>query len=155
MTQEAAVAARGSAKGARPDRGPLEILIVDDDPDFRTMLRRMLTRGTACRIVEAEHAEAAIAAIERQRPDLVVSDIFMPVADGFELLNWMRDHAAGVPVLAVSAASRADAQFDPLAIARHLGAAGVLTKPFDRADLIAAVERTLAGDRFAKGVVRG
>ena len=143
MTHEAAIAARGSAKGTRPDRAPLEILIVDDDPGFRTMLRRMLTRGLAYRIVEAEHAEAAIAAIERHRPDLVVSDIFMPVADGFELLNWMRDHAAGVPVLVVSAARPADEQFDPLAIAQHLGAAGVLTKPFDRVDLIAAVDRAL------------
>jgi len=143
MTHEAAIAARGSGKGTRPDRAPLEILIVDDDPVFRYALRRMLMRGTATRIVEAEHAEAAIAAIERHRPDLVVSDIFMPVADGFELLNWMRDHAAGVPVLVVSAAIQADEQFDPLVIAKHLGAAGVMTKPFDRADLIAAVDRAL------------
>jgi CheY-like chemotaxis protein len=143
MTHEAAIAAQGNAKGTRPDRAPLEILIVDDDPAFRAMLRRMLVRGAGYRIVEAQHAEEAIAAIEHRRPDLVVSDIFMPVADGFELLNWMRDHAAGVPVLVVSAARPADEQFDPLAIAQHLGAAGVLTKPFDRVDLIAAVDRAL------------
>jgi CheY-like chemotaxis protein len=143
MTHEAAMVARGRAKNARPDTVPLEILIVDDDPTFRAMLRRILVRSAGYRIVEAQHAEEAIAAIERHRPDLVVSDIFMPVADGFELLNWVRDHASGVPVLVVSAATQADEQFDPLSIARHLGAAGVLTKPFDRADLIAAVGRAL------------
>ncbi len=37
----------------------------------------------------------AIDLIELQAPDLVISDIFMPVADGFELLNWMRCHARG------------------------------------------------------------
>ena len=143
MTHEAAVAARGSAKNARPDTAPIEVLVVDDDPAFRYALRRMLMQGTAYRIVAAEHAEAAIAAIEQHRPDLVVSDIFMPVADGFELLNWMREHCVGVPVLVVSAASPADEQFDPLVIAQHLGAAGVMTKPFDRNGLITAVERAL------------
>jgi CheY-like chemotaxis protein len=55
----------------------------------------------------------------------------------------MRLHAAGVPVLALSAPGYADEQFDPLQIARHLGAAGVLTKPFGRADLMEAVGRAL------------
>ncbi|WP_395021943.1 response regulator [Dongia sp.] len=141
MTHEAAVAAREHTKAAPP---PLEILIVDDDPVFRLMLRRMLMRGAATRVVEAQHAGEAIALIERHRPDLVVSDIFMPVADGFELLNWMRSHAADVPVLVVSAAGHADAHFDPAVIAQHLGAAEVLSKPFDRADLVAAVDRALA-----------
>ena len=144
MTHETIMApGRGDAPATPKKTDPLKILIVDDDPLFRLNLRRMLTRGDAYRIIEAQHAEEAIALIERQRPDLVVSDIFMPVADGFELLNWMRNHAADVPVLVVSAAGDADRNFDPAVIAQHLGAVAVLSKPFDRADLIAAVDRAL------------
>jgi DNA-binding NtrC family response regulator len=146
MTHESMMASgRGDAPATPKTTAPLKILIVDDDPNFRLSLRRMLMRGAAYRIVEAQHAEEAIALIERQRPDLVVSDIFMPVADGFELLNWMRSHAADVPVLVVSAAGHADRNFDPAVIAQHLGAAEVLNKPFERADLIAAVDRALGG----------
>jgi len=146
MTRETMMApGRRDAPATPKTAEPLKILIVDDDPNFRLSLRRMLTRDAAYRIIEAQHAEEAIALIERQRPDLVVSDIFMPVADGFELLNWMRSHAADVPVLAVSAAGHADRNFDPAVIAQHLGAAAVLNKPFDRADLIAAVDRALGG----------
>lgn len=143
MTSEAAIATRRTDVSTGPEPGPLEILIVDDDPIFRHILRRMLMRGAAHRVAEAQHAEEAIDMIERQRPDLVVSDIFMPVADGFELLNWMRGHAADVPVLVVSGAPDGVDQFDPLLMAQHLGAAGVLTKPFDRAGLLAAVDRAL------------
>jgi len=146
MTHETMTApGRRDAPAAPKTDDPREILIVDDDPIFRLTLRGMLMRGAAYRIVEAQHAEEAIAAIERRRPDLVVSEIFMPVADGFELLNWMRSHAADVPLLAVSAAGHADRNFDPAVIAQHLGAAAVLNKPFDRADLLAAVDRALGG----------
>jgi CheY-like chemotaxis protein len=148
MTSDTAIAAeRGDDTPLPPDDTPREILIVDDDPVFRHTLRRMLLRGDAYRIFEAQHAEEAIALIERHRPDLVVSDIFMPVADGFELLNWMRGHAAEVPVLVVSAAVHADDHFDPALIAQHLGAVGVLSKPIGRADLIATVERALSSAR--------
>ena len=143
MTSEAAIATRRTDDSTGSESGPLEILIVEDDPIFRHTLRLMLTRGAAYRIAEAQHAEEAIDMIERHRPDLVLSDIFMPVADGFELLNWMRGHAADVPVLVVSGATDPVDQFDPLLIAQHLGAAGVLTKPFERRDLLAAVDRAL------------
>ncbi len=144
MTSEQMVApGRRDEEITAPDLPPREILIVDDDPIFRYTLRRMLMRSGDTRVVEAQDASEAIAAIERHRPDLVVSDIFMPVADGFELLNWMRDQRLDVPVLVVSAAAQSDDQFDPLVIAQHLGAAGVMTKPFDRTDLLAAVDRAL------------
>ena len=122
-----------------------DILIVDDDPVFRDTLERMLLQGdgAAYRFAAAEHAQQAIDIIELQPPDLVISDIFMPVADGFELLNWMRFHAARIPVLVVSGPGEEDANFNPLQIAQDLGAAGVLAKPFDRAALIAAIDRAL------------
>ena len=145
MTSEAAIVTRRTDDSRGPESGPLEILIVDDDPIFRHILRRMLMRGAAHRVAEAQHAEEAIDMIERQRPDLVVSDIFMPVADGFELLNWMRFHAAQIPVLVVSAVDEEDVDLNPLQIAQDLGAAGVLTKSFDRAELIAAIDRALEG----------
>ena len=134
-----------AAEAVAPPR--LDILIVDDDPVFRYTVQRMLSQGagTAYRFAFAEHAQQAIDLIEHQAPDLVISDIFMPVADGFELLNWTRFHAARIPVLIVSVADETDPNFNPLEIARSLGAVDVLTKPFDRAALIAAIERALEG----------
>jgi CheY-like chemotaxis protein len=62
---------------------PLDILIVDDDAIFRDALQRMLSSdaGAAHRFAAAEHARQAIDIIEHQALDLVISDIFMPVAD--------------------------------------------------------------------------
>jgi len=156
MTNEAVDRTGVAAAGAKSEAGeagvaaaPLvrDILIVDDDPIFRYTLQRMLSQGSGAnyRFAVAEHARQAIDLIELQAPDLVISDIFMPVADGFELLNWMRFNAPRIPALILSVADEADPNFNPLQIARSLGASDVLTKPFDREALIAAIDRALEG----------
>jgi len=76
----------------------------------------------------------------------------MPVADGFELLMWLRSAALHIPVLAVSAVAREDyMRFDPLHAAERLGAAAVLRKPFDRAQLSATVARIVRHGARAVG----
>jgi len=125
---------------------PLFILIVDDDAALRLTVQRMLEPGDFGRyIVEcAQDGGEAIEAIRRHVPDLIITDIYMPVGDGFELLNWMRAQNLAVPVLAMSGSgSTTTSYYDPLRIAERLGASGVLDKPFRSSQLIEAIDRIL------------
>ena len=138
---------------ARPrsmaDRAPVRdlhgitVLVVDDDTDAVTSMR-MLFAAHGAAVATAGTAHAALALMQRARPDVLVSDIGMPDADGYTLLRQVRASGAEthslVPAIAVTAyASPADRQ-------RAL-AAGYqvhLPKPFDPQALVAAVA-ALAG----------
>jgi CheY-like chemotaxis protein len=121
------------------------ILVVDDDPDLLQSLR-VLLEAYDYRVVAAANAEAAIAAVVEQQPDLVLTDIYMPDADGFELINALRQRNLLVPVIAMSGGSRVG-NYDNLSIATHLGAAAVIDKPFSNASLIETIERVLTAQK--------
>jgi DNA-binding NtrC family response regulator len=121
------------------------ILVVDDDPDLRESLR-VLLEAYDYGVVLAENAAAAVVAVAAAKPDLVLTDIYMPDADGFELINSLRQRDLTVPVIAMSGGGRI-ANYDNLSIATHLGAAAVIDKPFSNASLIDTIERVIAGRR--------
>jgi putative two-component system response regulator len=80
------------------------ILVVDDEPRNRTLLRACLEEnGTA--IVEAGNGIEALELIERQEPDLVLLDVMMPGLDGFETARRIKDRAGEgfLPVVLVTA----------------------------------------------------
>jgi DNA-binding NtrC family response regulator len=117
-------------------------LVVDDDPDLLQSLR-VLLESYDYQVIMASNAAAAVAAVSEQGPDLVLTDIYMPDADGFELINALRQHNLSVPVIAMSGGGRVGS-YDNLSIATHLGAAAVIDKPFSNASLIDTIERVLA-----------
>jgi CheY-like chemotaxis protein len=80
------------------------ILIVDDFDDTRLLLRTWLQRK-GFRVVEAEDGNRAVAAAERNRPDLIIMDMEMPELDGLAATRRIRklENSAGVPIVAVSA----------------------------------------------------
>jgi two-component system nitrogen regulation response regulator NtrX len=118
------------------------ILIVDDDAQIRSLLRTVLeAEGYAVRHA-ADGAEAA-GLIADDAPDLVVTDIFMPEADGFEVLAVIKKSYPDIPVIVVSG-SQVTPNVDFLHLAGRLGAHSILHKPFRPRELIAAVERALA-----------
>jgi len=119
--------------------------VVDDDPDLLQSLR-VLLEAYDYRVIMAANAAAAITAVREQAPDLVLTDIYMPDADGFELINTLRKHNLTVPVIAMSGGGRVGG-YDNLSIATHLGAAAVIDKPFSNASLIDTIERVLAGQK--------
>ena len=121
------------------------ILVVDDDPDLLQSLR-VLLEAYDYKVIMADNAAAAITAVAARQPDLVLTDIYMPDADGFELINSLRQRNLSVPVVAMSGGTRAGS-YDNLSIATHLGAAAVIDKPFSNASLIDTIERVLAGQR--------
>lgn len=97
-------------------------------------------------VIAAGNAAAAIAAMAEQKPDLVLTDIYMPEADGFELINALRSGEFVVPVVAMSGGGRTG-NYDNLSIATRLGASAVIDKPFSHTSLIDTIERVLAGQR--------
>jgi DNA-binding NtrC family response regulator len=105
------------------------ILIVDDEPAARYGLRRALE--AKYRIVEADSAEAARAALNTERPDLVLLDVVLPGQSGLEFLQWLRGQGSELPVLIVSALDTAKTAVEAL----QLGAADYLVKGFELEEL--------------------
>jgi CheY-like chemotaxis protein len=113
------------------------ILVVDDEPDQRFLLRRIFERA-GHEVTDAIDGAAALEAVRRSPPDLVVTDIMMPVMGGVELIRRLRSEpaTAAIPILAASADS-------------HLGrdADAVLSKPYAWRDLIAVADALLNKER--------
>jgi CheY-like chemotaxis protein len=94
-------------------------------------------------VAQAPNAKVASALLKKQAPDLVITDIFMPEGDGFEMLNELRDREPKIPVIAISGGGMQQG-LDVLAIAGRLGAKRVLYKPFARRQLLDAIAEALA-----------
>ena len=90
-----------------------EILVVDDDPATRDVLRRTLVKA-GWRIGEAASGPAFLDALERSRPAVVVLDLMMPSMNGFEVLEAMRrrDEWRDIPVVVVTAKDLSDKEAD-------------------------------------------
>ena len=132
------------------------ILVVDDDPDIRGLVRELLDRrGFA--VTEAKDGQEALRVFFDQRPDLVVLDVGMPGLDGWKTLERIRE-LSDVPVVMLTAKAT------ELEKTRGLrgGADDYVTKPFGRQELIARIEALLrrSGRReaqpevYADGFVR-
>ena len=87
------------------------VLIVDDDPVVRELLRRQL-ETEKLGVLEAENGLHALALIERPRPNLVICDLMMPEMDGFKFLGEFRRRPewASIPVVVLSAKTLNDAE---------------------------------------------
>jgi len=118
----------------------IRILIIEDDENFRYLLRLHLMQA-GYEVQVAEDGVAGGRALLAQTPDLIVSDLDMPFLDGFELLSLLKqDQAtASIPVILLSGSKHTDV----LARAADLGAADFLTKPVTHDDLLASVEACL------------
>ena len=136
------------AHGPAPTgRRTYRVLVVEDNPHVLEMyeyaLRKLKAQKGGARIT-VEYASNGHEALQRlassPRPDLVISDLFMPVLDGFELVERMRSDAnlAGVPVLMISAGG-ADAR----ARAIETGVDVYLQKPVQFSDVISTVRMLL------------
>lgn len=115
--------------------GPRRILIADDEPDVRGVLRRILERA-GYQVVETVDGQQALRAAEQQAPDLLLMDLAMPGMDGIQVLRELRLRRTGLPVIAYSGAPANDVTLNT---ARDLGAVAVLGKPFETAALLFAI----------------
>jgi YesN/AraC family two-component response regulator len=117
------------------------ILIIDDEPQIRSMLTLMLERE-GYEIVEAPDGVAGIK-IYRQNPaDLIITDLIMPNKDGIGMIIDLKKEFPDVKIIAMSGGglNKPDGY---LKGAKKLGAACTLTKPIDREEMLKAVRETL------------
>lgn len=122
-----------------------DILVVDDDPTLRAVVRKVLERrGHVVR--EAADGVPAMKMLRHSRPDLLITDLYMPEKEGIETIVEARDAFPDLPILAVSGGGTMGPG-GPLADAEALGADASLAKPFSVEDLEAAVEGLLARGR--------
>jgi DNA-binding NtrC family response regulator len=124
------------------------VLIVDDDPGARRQLRELLT-ANGYAVAEAGNGRIARDLLAARHVNLVLTDIFMPECDGFELIAAVRGMARPVPVIAMSDHESWTGLgfFDA---ANDLGAAAVIEKPFRAGALLRLVAESLAADPHAR-----
>jgi signal transduction histidine kinase len=115
----------------------LTILVVDDEPDARRLLQRVLEECSA-NVVTAESSADALAALRRIAPDVIVSDIGMPEQDGCEFLRLARVQGVKAPAVALTAFARVEDRLRSL----RAGFQMHLSKPVEANELIAAVAST-------------
>jgi CheY-like chemotaxis protein len=111
------------------------VLVVDDEPDARELVQRMLEECEA-RVVTAASAPEALEALDRERPDVLVSDIGMPGQDGYALIREIRAGAVpetrDVPAVALTAFARPEDRQRAL----EAGYQAHLAKPVDAPELV-------------------
>ena len=116
------------------------IMVVDDDPSVRFLLR-LIFESSGYQVSEAHHGIAALIRIKNAVPDLVVTDIVMPVMDGGALIKRLKSDpkTAEVPIVAVT--GNADAK------ARAVDADVIMSKPFHQSALLAIVDSLLGAEK--------
>ena len=116
---------------------PLRVLIVDDEPPIRKLLRMGLT-AQGYQVLEAPNGKAALELVA-QRPDLVILDLGLSDVQGFDLLRTIRARNEQVPIVVLS--SRGDEAAKVAAL--DLGADDYVTKPFGTDELLARMRAAL------------
>ena len=114
------------------------VLVVDDSSSFRTVVKLALQKS-GYEVIEAQDGRDALAKLEGRRINLVVCDINMPQMDGLTFVREMkgRDSHKFTPVIMLTTETQAAKKEE----ARAAGAKGWLTKPFQTAQLIEAVNK--------------
>jgi two-component system KDP operon response regulator KdpE len=115
-----------------------KILVVDDEPPIRRLLRTSLA-SQGFQVAEAVNGAGALTEIGRLRPDLVILDLGLPDIDGLEVIRTLRGAGDAVPILVLS--SRAEERGKVAAL--DLGADDYVTKPFGTAELFARIRAAL------------
>jgi CheY-like chemotaxis protein len=123
------------------DLSGVRVLVIDDAPDTLDVLEQILSFSGAATMT-APGAGAALALLEDEVPDVIVSDVGMPEVDGFELMRRIRRRAAtaAIPAIALTAFTREDDR----AKALQAGFTDYLAKPVEPAALAAAIRRAVA-----------
>jgi CheY-like chemotaxis protein len=127
------------------------VIVVDDEPDVRDAIKRVLDRG-GYSVRSVDGGAVALTELRTQLADVVITDIIMPKINGVEAIETIRREFPSVRIIAISGGGNFGiAAYQPnaittsayLAAAERAGAHMILTKPFESRDLIQAVEQVL------------
>jgi CheY-like chemotaxis protein len=116
------------------------VLVVDDDPDILEALSEIL-EAEGFEIRRARNGKEALEKLEPDPPQLILLDLMMPVMDGWEFAQRMRQRpsVAAIPIIVLSADRNVGSK------ATDIGAVGHLAKPFELNDLLEMVRKALKG----------
>lgn len=117
------------------------ILVIDDDVQFRQMLRQMLERA-GYEVVDAADGREGVKLFRTLPTDLVITDIIMPEQEGIETIRELKRDFPDVKIVAISGGGRIDSK-DYLCLAEQFGVTATFGKPLDREEFLAAIEELL------------
>ena len=117
------------------------VLIVEDQEDNRAILRDLLS-SAGYELIEASNGEEGVALAERERPDLILMDIQLPVVDGYEATRRIKGNASlrSIPIIAVTSYALSGDE----AKAEEAGCDGYVAKPFSPRQLLAKIREYLS-----------
>jgi two-component system cell cycle response regulator DivK len=120
------------------------VLVVEDEPEI-CQLYATLLEGAGFQVDTAEHALSAVCATVRQKPDLILADIRMPIVDGFAFVAELRSHrdTCDIPIIAVTGLDSLEAREAAL----KAGCNGFMRKPIDPARFAEEIKTFLAPHR--------
>lgn len=127
------------------NNNPSTVLVVENEASNRILIERVLsTRGYRC--LSASNGKEALDILDRERVDLILTDLSMPVLDGYQATQQIRARPGleNVPIVAVTAFALADEG----EAARQIGCTEYLTKPFKPRQLLEVVDRLLHKNVF-------
>jgi diguanylate cyclase (GGDEF)-like protein len=134
-------------KPPEPDLADRLVLVVDDDEHTRNLLRD-LCESIGYRVAQAEDGDQALAAVEKEKPHLVLLDLMMPLRDGFSVLKVLREDARhqDLPVILLTAMGDMDGKLKGM----ELGADDYVTKPFKLVELQTRINSALMVHDFRR-----
>jgi DNA-binding NarL/FixJ family response regulator len=116
-----------------------DVVVVDDEPNFRTLVATLLSEEAGYRVREAATAQEALELVSQERPAAVLLDVVLPGMSGYELCRQLRErYGASLPIIFVSG-TRIDS-LDSVA-GLLLGADDYIAKPFEAGEFVARVRR--------------
>ena len=132
---------------AKIDFDQLRFVIVDDNAHMRRILRTMLRAFGSREIYEAEEGASGLEAVEAYQPDILITDIKMPIFDGIELTRMIRNpdgfSQAYLPIIVLSAYS----EKPQVVAARDAGATDFICKPVSASTLYARIQNIVEHPR--------
>lgn len=130
------------------------VLVVDDDDQVRKALK-ILMESTGYAAVTAGNGREALRTVGEIAVDLVITDLFMPEAEGLETIGQLKKEHPKIKIIAISGGWRDVGAGTVLTMAGFLGADAVFAKPVDNGELLGAVGKLLQCGGLKRGSGRG
>lgn len=125
---------------------PGKILILDDEADMLVMLEMLITDKTPHEVVSTNNPFEVDELLSKDEFNLVITDLKMPMFDGIEVLQVVKQKDPDIPVIVITAFGTLEAAEEAV----HRGAYDFITKPFRKEQILVAIERALEWQRIIK-----
>ena len=125
---------------------PEKILVVDDEPNMLRLLKTILTDKTGYEVETTNNPLEVSSLVQQQRPDLVVTDLKMPLVDGLDVIDIIKKIDPLIPVVVITAYGT----IETAEAAIQKGAYDFITKPFRKESILITIKRALEWKNMQK-----